>query len=377
MYFVEESKKLSFFKHFDYWLFITVIVLSCIGLLVVRSATLTGVESGLRIMTVQIVSFLLGVVLCLIISRIDYKDIKTLGIFIYVVSIVLLLLVLIIGTGDQWGSRSWIKFMSFSFQPSEIAKIAFIVVAAAFLEKLREEPGNRKAAIFKLVLSITLPVGLIAAERDFGTVVVFSCIFLVMLFVYGVKYKYFFMGLGSFLATAPFIWFWVLNNARRNRILVFLNLKNDALGAGYNVSRSKMAIGSGQLWGKGLFHGIQTQNSIVPVKESDFIFSVIGEELGFIGAIIVAMLVFFLLFRCIKIAKNSRDSLGTFLVVGITGMFAANFIENIGMTIGILPVTGVPLPFVSAGGSAMVTNFIALGIVLSVSIGQKQRLFNV
>ncbi|MFZ5985961.1 MAG: FtsW/RodA/SpoVE family cell cycle protein, partial [Bacillota bacterium] len=171
-------------------------------------------------------------------------------------------------------------------------------------------------------------------------------------------------------------WFFVLNEKRKDRIRVFFNPELDPLGSGWNVIRSKMAIGSGQIFGKGLFKGIQTQNSSVPVKESDFIFSVVGEELGFVGAVIILVLVFFILMRCVYIAKNARDSYGSFLVTGVTSFLAIHFIENIGMSIGLLPVTGIPLPFVSAGGSSMLTNYIAMGIVLSVSMRRQRVIFN-
>ena len=146
-----------------------------------------------------------------------------------------------------------------------------------------------------------------------------------------------------------------------------------------------MTIGSGQLFGKGLFHGLQTQNSSsvirssnfnVPEKQNDFIFSVIGEELGFIGSIAVLLLIFFILFRCLYIARNSRDEYGSFMVIGITAIFAFHFIENIGMCIGVLPVTGIPLPFISQGGSSLVTNYISVGILLSVSMRRKRTIFN-
>ena len=197
-----------------------------------------------------------------------------------------------------------------------------------------------------------------------------------MVFICQIKYKYIIYSISAFLLTTPFIWEYALNDNRRKRILVFLNPNLDQQGSGYNVIRSKMAIGSGQLFGKNLFHGIQTQNSAVPVKESDFIFSVIGEELGFIGSLLIVLLITFILLRCIYIAKHSRDSYGSFLVIGVVSMLGIHFAENIGMSIGLFPVTGIPLPFISAGGSSMVTSYIAIGIVLSVSMRSQKVLFS-
>jgi rod shape determining protein RodA len=212
-------------------------------------------------------------------------------------------------------------------------------------------------------------------QKDFGTTMVFLFIIVTMLFIYGIKYRYFLIVLGFGVLSSPFAWFFALNEKRRDRIRVFIDPERDPLGAGMNVSRSKLAIGSGQITGKGLFEGPQTQNSAVPVKESDFIFSVIGEELGFIGALIIILLIMVLLIRCIYIAMNAREHFGSFMVVGISSMFAIHFIENIGMSIGILPVTGIPLPFISAGGSSMVTNLTAVGILLSISMRQKKVIF--
>ena len=374
MYFIEKTRGISFTKKFDYSLFVAVIMLSAIGILVLNSATL-NMKSGSRIMMVQTISLLIGIAVALIISAIDYKDFRTLGLVFYIASIILLVLVLFFGTGDNLGSRSWFKFGPISFQPSEVAKIAFIIVVSVFLERIKEGNNDLKNVI-KLIVYSLIPIGLVIIQKDYGTSMVFIFIFFVMLFICGIPYKYIFALMGTFAASLPFVWFFLLNDKRKERILVFLDPERDPLDAGFNVIRSKMAIGSGQLFGKGLYQGIQTQNGGVPVRESDFIFSVIGEELGFVGGAIVITLILFLLLRCLYIAKNSRDSFGAFLVTGVVAMFAFHFIENIGMCIGLLPVTGIPLPFISSGGSAMVTNYIAIGIILSVSMRRKKTIFN-
>ncbi len=281
---------------------------------------------------------------------------------------------LVFGTGDNLGSRSWINIKGFSFQPSELAKIAFIMVISIFLERISE--GQKKYNIIKLLAYSAFLMGLVVAQKDFGTTAVFIFMFFVMLFICKLPYKYIFMMIGGLMAAAPFMWFFVLNDERKGRIISFIFPELDPQDSGFNVLRSKYAIGSGQLTGKGLFEGVQTQNSMVPVKDSDFIFSVIGEELGFIGAAVVVFLVFFILIRCIYVAKNSRDPYGAFLTVGVAGMLAFHAFENIGMSIGILPVTGIPLPFVSKGGSALLSYYMAIGIVLSVSIRRKRVLFN-
>ncbi len=374
MYFVEKTKGLNIVKNFDYLLFSAVLLLSTLGFLVVRSATLTRADGGFRIAVSQLAGLVMGITLALIMSSIDYKDFKLFGSGLYVVSVILLIVVLKFGSGDELGSRSWIDLGFVTVQPSEVAKVAFIMVASIFLERILE--GQGRGNIIKLIIYSSIIIGLVVMQKDFGTSMVFVSIFLVMLFVCRVPLKYFISMILASIPVGLIMWFFVLNDKRKARIISFLYPELDPLGSGFNVLRSKYAIGSGQLWGKGLFEGIQTQNNMVPVKESDFIFSVIGEELGFIGSVVIVFLLLFILLRCIYIAKNSRDKYGAIMVVGVAGMIAVHTFENIGMSIGILPCTGIPLPFVSQGATNLVTNFMAMGIVLSVSARRKKPIFN-
>lgn len=375
MYVLEKSKDFNFFKKFDYLLFLAVIILSIVGAFVVSSAV-NPMNNGKRIIIVHVGAIIVGIVVSIIISLIDYKDYRTLGIFFYIITTGLLVYVLFAGTGDQLGSRSWIDLGFITFQPADLAKITYILLASVFLERIYDDQKNKKANIFKFLIYSAIPIGLIILQKDFGTALVFIFIFFVLVFICGIAYKYLVIMATAFLLSTPFVWFFLLNDNRRKRILVFLNPELDPLDAGYNVIRSKMAIGSGQIYGKGLYKGIQTQNRSVPVSESDFIFSVVGEELGFIGAIIVIMLICIILMRCLYIARKSRDSYGMFVASGIAAMWAFHSMENIGMSVGVLPVTGIPLPFVSAGGSYMVTCYVAVGIVLSISMRRKKEIFN-
>ncbi|GAE87530.1 rod shape-determining protein RodA [Acetivibrio straminisolvens JCM 21531] len=302
MYFIEKAKNSNILQKFDYLLFFAVTFLSIIGAFVLKSAVAT-MPGGRRMFLVQVGSIVVGTVLALIISLLDYKDFKVLGIPFYIFTVVLLVLVLFIGTGEKLGSRSWLNIMGFSFQPSELAKISMVLVSSVFLERIYDGQKNRTANIIKFVIYSGIPIALVLAQKDFGTTLVFVFAVFVMLFVFGISYKYILMLMGAGVAALPVMWFFVLNETRKDRIRVFLNPELDPLGAGWNVIRSKIAIGSGKIFGKGLFKGIQTQNSLVPVKESDFIFSVVGEELGFVGAIIILALVFFILMRCLYILK--------------------------------------------------------------------------
>lgn len=375
MYFVEKSKGINFVKQFDYLMLGSVLTLSLVGLLVLFSATRT-VEGGDSVFIKQAVFLVVGIIIAFVISAVDYKDFKILGIPLYIASVGLLVYVYFKGTGkQQWGSNSWMEIMGFSFQPSEIAKIAFIIIAAIFLERIKDGQDLSKN-IIKLMVYSAIPIGLVLIQPDYGTAMVFIFAFLVMVFVCGLPYRYI---LGVFFASIPaglFTWFFLLNEKRKNRIRIFFNPGADPQDSGYQILRSIRAIGSGQLYGKGLFRGVLNRRNAVPVKVSDFIFTVIGEELGFVGSAAIVLLIFIILMRCLYIAKNSRDAFGSFLVIGITAMMGFHFIENIGMNIGILPITGIPLPFVSAGGSALLTNYIAIGIILSVSMRRKRTIFN-
>jgi rod shape determining protein RodA len=332
----------------------------------------------------QLACLLLGIVIAVALSAIDYKDYKTLGAILYVISILLLFLVLIFGD-EKYGAKSWLPVPVIGqFQPSELAKVAFVLVIPIFFERLKEGQDKNKNLV-KLLVYAAIPIILILMQPGVGTASVFIFSFIVMLFIYGFPYKYFFTAAGACAASAPSIWLFVLPGHIKSRILTFLNPELDLLGKGLQVHRSKMTIGSGRIFGNRLFHGIQTQNSAgiygissysVPFKQNDFIFSVVGEELGFIGCMAVLLLVYILMLRGLYIAKNSRDSYGTFAAAGIVGIFAFHFIENIGMTIGVLPVTGIPLPFMSQGGSAMITNYMAIGVLLSVSMRRKKAIFN-
>ena len=372
MYFVEKLKPQNPYKRFDYILFFSVLILSVIGLFVLNSA----VVDKPNILKSQVLAFIMGVALCLILSAIDYKNLKFLSLIFFFGAMGLMVVTLIIGSGEELGNKNWIKIAGMSVQPSEFAKIAYIILAAVFLERIKDSEEKNKSDIIKFIVYSCIAIGFVLLQKDLGTALVFGFIFLIFIYIVGIPYRYIFILCGCLALSLPFIWVYILNDKRKERILSFISPEIDPLGAGYNVIMSKMAIGSGQLFGQGYGKGIQTQSGSVPVNESDFIFSVVGEELGFIGGMIIIVLGLFIILRCIHIAKNSGDTYGSFLVIGITGMISFNFIENIGMSFGILPVTGLPLPFVSQGGTAMLVYFIAIGIVLSVSIRSKKSSFS-
>jgi rod shape determining protein RodA len=375
MYFVEETKGVNFLKQFDYILFFSVLLLTMTGLVVLSSATRT-MPSGAGLMKTQVISIILGVIAALVMSSLDYKTLKSIGFIFYLGCIALLIYVLKWGVGyEELGSRSWISvFGLITFQPSEMMKIAFVIVSAVFLERMREGNDIRRDAI-KYMFYAILPVALILLQPDYGMAIIFVVGIIVMVYVYGIKYKYIFIFMGLLVGAFPLVWFFMLNERRKQRILEFIFPGSEPTGSSWQLDRAELAIGSGRIFGNGLYKGIQTQNNLVPVKESDMIFSVIGEEFGFVGSVLILVLILVIIFRCIYIAKNAQDDFGTFLVMGIIGMMGIQFLQNIAMCLRLMPLTGLPLPFVSQGGSAMITNFLSIGIILSVSLRRKRTMF--
>lgn len=364
------SKLKEKFQNFDIPLFGAAFISCILGILLIRSASLTYGNST-KLVIVQTGAFILGLIVLFLISFWNYEFLYNHSKIIFAANVFLLVLVLVIGIGrEEVGGQSWINLGPISFQPSEIVKIGYIICFAIQLEKYEEDINGLKNLGF-IILHIGIILGLILLQPDFGTAMVFVAIFIGMLFVAGLSYKYIFIAAGSVAAALPLIWFFFLKTYQQNRIRVFLNPELDPLMSGYQVIQSKIAVGSGGLAGNGLFHGIQTQLGYIPAKHTDFIFSVAGEELGFLGSALVVFLLMFLVVRCFYIAANAKNSLGRYIAVGVGCMFLAQSFENIGMTIGLMPVTGITLPFFSYGGSSLVTNLIAIGLVLNVRLRHK------
>ncbi|NLB61937.1 MAG: rod shape-determining protein RodA, partial [Clostridiales bacterium] len=256
-----------------------------------------------------------------------------------------------------------------AIQPAELCKIVLIVMFAKIISNSIEKHGKLKGVkdIGLILIVCAIPTGLVLWQPDFGTAFVFICILVFMLFVSGISWKYIVPTLVIAAVLAPLFYFFVLNPDQQDRIRVFLDPEMDPLGAGYNVIQSKLSIGSGQLTGKGFFTaGTLAQLKYVPERHTDFIFSGIVEGIGFIGGTAIILLYFTLIFRWIYNAYKSGDAFGMCIIVGCAAMIIAHVFENIGMTIGLMPVTGIPLPFISYGGSNLLTSMIAVGLVVNV-----------
>ena len=354
-------------KKIDISLIILVLLICAYGVVVISSAALNHRLGAGTFVTSQIRSIVMGFVAMGVTVTINYKTLKRLALPIYIISNLLLILVLVAGTGaEEWGANRWIRFGGFGFQPADFVKLGLIICLAKMADDYRDyldSPG----VLLRIAMFMALPLGLIMMQPDLGTSIIIMAFTFGILYMAGLKYRYIFGALGAGLLSLPVLWNF-LEGYQKNRILIFLNPEMDPMGDGYQIIQSKRAVGAGMLRGQGLYQGTQSQYGFLPERHTDFIFSVIAEELGFVGVTVLMLLFFVLLVKCIMIAVNAKDYFGMYLVIGVVFMLAFHIIINVGMTIGLFPVTGKPLPFISHGGTFMLTNFIAIGLVLNVNM---------
>ncbi|MFN2526928.1 MAG: rod shape-determining protein RodA [Actinomycetota bacterium] len=357
-------------RHLDPTLLLTTLMLSAFGALMVLSATASQQEqAGLDPNTYfkrQIAYMAAGALLLLFISFFDYRHFRGFAPFIYAATIVALVIVLTPLGEVQSGARRWINFGAFQAQPSELAKIAVIVALAAYLAERKADLLGRDIAICCAVVMV--PATLIYLEPDLGTMIVFVALLGALLLVAGAKLRHFLaLGAVGIALVATVLQAGLLKDYQLNRITAFLDPDPDVQSIGYNLTQSKIAIGSGAFTGKGL-QGENTQTTLdfVPEQHTDFIFTAVGEQLGFVGSAALLALFAFLIWRALRIATLSRDLFGTLVAAGIGTLWAFQLFVNVGMTMGIMPITGVPLPFVSFGGSSLLTNYLAVGLLLNI-----------
>ena len=353
------------------WIYTILIIIA--GLTALYSAAYDNVRVPRSIFYDQLIFSLFGLGVMYLIGRMDYRKFYDAAYIFYGLNVVLLLAVLI-GGKDALGARRWIELGPFSFQPSELTKLSVVLVLGRYFSDIRPRLSfdffTKAQALFNnlivpFFLSAVLML-LIFKQPDLGTALLILGMFVVMLFASGIEYKYFFGFLFCFLAAVPFAWH-VLKPYQKDRLLVFLNPNIDPLGAGYTIIQSKIAIGSGQIFGKGWLSGTQNQLNFLPERHTDFIFSVIGEEWGFIGAVVLIYFYFRLIENSFKVAEQVKDSFGTLVSVGILAILVLQVVINIGMVMGLFPVVGITLPFVSYGRSSFLVFLIMMGFLLSLS----------
>lgn len=355
----------EYFKRSDKLLWFITISISTYCLLLLYSVS----RAGKNFFYIQLFAILIGYVGAILLSFVDYRGLANLWYAIAIVGVLLIVYTLIFGISVEGSAgvnaKAWIKLPGgITFQPSELVKIFFIITFSKHLSIVKEN-GNIKSfkSVMLLAIHALVPVGLTHLQGDDGAAIIFFFMFLFMSFAAGVQYRYFIALFAIILSAIPFVWNYILAPYQKNRLINQFNPESDPLGTGYQQIQSQISIGSGQLTGRGFFKGPRVGHAIVPVQESDFVFSVAGEELGFIGCVLLILLIFLLLLKVVFIARKSCDSLGYIMCYGFLGLVASQTLFNLGMCLFVLPVMGVTLPFFSAGGSSSSCLYLGIGLL--------------
>ncbi len=346
-------------------LFYTMIALCVIGLLSVFSST-SMLENGMRFFIIQLVCFVIGMALFFGLRFISIDNLEKFALYIFGTTCLLLIVTLIFGIGgSSTGTNGWIRFWGIGIQPAEVAKIGFVLSLSAHIKYINNKylSINEAKPILQLLAHLVIPVGLILLQPDLGTAMVFVIIFIVMLLLNDISWKYIVGAASGVAVLAPIVYFFVLNNAQKDRIISFIQPNQHTSGAGFNVAQAKMAIGSGGLFGQGFLRGMQTQSPYLPAKHTDFIFSCVAEEWGLIGTVVLLALFAYLVYRIYIAIITEQDVFRRNIIIGVFAYLSFHIFENIAMNLGLMPVTGIPLPFISYGGTSMITAILAVGLV--------------
>ena len=370
-------------KNFDWLLLFLVVTTTCFGIVAIASATQFRFDdpSTWGYVVRQSIWFGIGLCVLLFVVSVDYQAYRRWYRLLYVLNLALLASVLIFGRSTL-GAQRWIDLGPLQFQPSEVAKILVILTLAHALAKYEGEMDNPLGLVWA-AFHVLPPMLLIMLQPDLGTALVFVAIALGMIYMAGYPGPKLLGLVGLGIAAAVF-WIvahlqwgvWIpLEDYQLMRLLVFIDPSQDPFGSGYHIIQSRIAIGSGQMWGRGLFQGTLNQLNYLPEQQTDFIFAVVGEELGFVGGASLIALLCFLILRVLYLGSRARDTFGALIVVGCVSMIAFQILVNMGMTMGIMPVTGIPLPFVSYGGTSLLTNYVAVGLILNIYMRRQKIIF--
>ena len=365
----------GYWRDLDWILLIAAVALSLMGSLLVWSASradLASESDPQSYLKRHLINIGVALVLGFIASRINYRLLRAYTPVVYVASMVLLLVPFVPGLGVTIaGARAWIDVpLGLTIQPSEFAKITVILMMAALLSERRDREEEPSAQDVLLALAVAaIPTAIILVQNDTGTVLILAAVSLSIVAVSGVRTRWLVGLIGAaILGVLASIQLGLLQEYQVDRLTSFINPNEDVSASAYNANQAAIAIGGGGLDGYGLFEGPQTQGNFVPVNESDFIFTVAGEELGFLGSALLIVLMAVILWRAVLIAWKADDLYGRLVATGVAAWLAFQMFENIGMTLGIMPITGIPLPFVSAGGTSMMATWIALGLLQTVRL---------
>ncbi len=352
---------------FDWGLLALTLTIGSAGLVALYSAVSAGaLAPDITLFNKQLIWYGGGLVVMVFCFLFDYKQIERLATVIYLLSVSSLVAVLFFGK-YVGGSKRWLPMGPFSLQPSEMAKVAVIIILARYFAKLINTDGLTLRDLVVPAILTALPFGLIVRQPDLGTAMVIGLIAGAMTLFAKIERRALSWLVATFTLLVPLVWFF-LRGYQKQRILTFLNPDRDPLGAGYHIIQSKIAIGSGMLTGKGFLKGTQNALSFLPEQHTDFIFSVLAEEWGLIGSLTLIILFLIIIAWGLSIAGRCRDPFGTLLAVGVTAMIAWQVLINIGMVMGLMPVVGVTLPFVSYGGSSIITMMMGIGLLMNVSM---------
>ncbi|MBQ8264791.1 MAG: rod shape-determining protein RodA [Oscillospiraceae bacterium] len=371
---------LDFVKRADMTLFSLCMICSLFGLVVIASATASYDGGSFKYVVVQLLALIIGIVLFVLLTVLDPDVIADKWVILIIVCVGLLLALIPFGEDDGTGNKSWIRFLGIGIQPSEIVKIIYIVLMAKHISYLKEYKNlNHILSVGQVAAHFLLFFGLIIViSGDLGSALVFFFIFAVMMYFAGLRLYWFVLGIAAVAALIPFAWEHFLADYQKARILAPYDPSVDPTGDGYlwQTNQSKTALASGRFWGTGLGKGPQTQNPYSnPAKHTDFIFSVIGEELGMFGCLIVFCLLMAIIIRCTYIGLTSKNLMSSLICLGVAGTILFQTLQNIGMCTGLTPVIGLTLPFFSYGGSSMFSLFAAVGLVSGVKYRPKPERF--
>jgi rod shape determining protein RodA len=366
--------RLKSLRYFDFILLATSLALVAYGTVLIYSGSLASYGSSAEVLSHpvarQIGFAAVGVAAMVVMSRLDYRALGYAAVGLYVAALAALAFVLLVGE-SAYGSRRWIDVGGTLVQPSEIAKLVLIVALAKFLADRQDQMGRPRVFLTSLAIAL-VPAALVFAEPDLGSAVIFGAIWLGMVIMAGARSRHVLTLLGAAIVSVPFVLVAVMSDYQRERLALFLDPAKDSLGSGFNILQSEISIGSGGLLGQGLTHGTQTQLDYLQTQTTDYVFSVLGEELGLVGALVLFALFIILLFRVTRVAGMSRDPFGRLMATGIVIFILFQVFINVGVNVRLIPVTGIPLPFISQGGSSLLTLFVALGILQSILLRHRQ-----
>ncbi len=359
-----QNKAFLQLKRFDVILLGATSLLIALGLLVLYSSGIRSAQSASQLDTSrQVIYVLVGAVFFWLVTRLDYDVLRGYSKAIYIIMVTLLIIVEVFGA-TRLGATRWISLGFFQFQPSEFAKLALIIFLARFFADSYDHSDKIKYLVIS-ILYLLPPLLLVLAQPDLGTALVLLAIWLAMALTSRIKKRYFVALLAILVISAPLL-YPRLAPYQQQRVATFVSPTANPSTTGYNVNQAIIAVGSGGIFGQGLSSGSQSQGNFLPSQHTDFIFAVLSEKLGFFGGVVCIFLYSVLVVRAIWIARNSSDRFGTFLAIGIATMFGFHVVVNISMNIGLLPVTGIPLPFISAGGTSMIISLLSVAILESI-----------